>query len=139
MITKVRAYAPRLKRYVIGELHTGNKSSHIHPFIGSITSFEVDTATIGRCVGLEDVHGNTIFENHIVEFEYKTNENEILNMKGNFEWNQEELRYGINIINSEARAMGYECLSYDFMNMKKFNIVGDTEISSSVDDILCNM
>jgi len=81
---------------------------------------EIISKTIGEYTGKNDINKVKIFGNDIVTFDFQhmaINEN----LKGWLEYNEDELRWEINILNNSY----YTCLSFNNNKMKNFEIIGN--------------
>ena len=75
-----------------------------------------------------NVKGEIVKTDHdIVEFEYLIGKNDWLKLRGLFTFNDEELRYEINVYGKNAVKHDIICLSYDVYKMRKFKVIGNIE------------
>jgi hypothetical protein len=84
--------------------------------------YPVNKNSIGERVGLKDLQGKDIYDNHIVEFGFYR-EGLACRLKGKFSWNDDSLRYELDIFDNYE----FACLWYDNLRMGSFEIVGDYE------------
>ena len=81
--------------------------------------------TLNQNVGKEDIDSNPIYaDSSIVEFEYLEELHKSVTLVGVFTWNDDELRYEIDI---PEKLDPYVCLSYDSVKMSNFKVIGTVE------------
>lgn len=78
------------------------------PVSRTFNGIEVISGTVSRFVGLKDKHEREIYEGEKFKFKYKIELHKNIELIGSFCWNDDELRYEIDIEDSDE----YTCLSY---------------------------
>ena len=87
------------------------------------TSVIVSSFSVGQYIGLKDRNRKEIYEDHIVKFKYLKELDEAVDLIGVFRFNDDELRYEIDI---DPNDHGYVCLSYiGNGTMYDFEIIGN--------------
>ena len=73
-------------------------------------SLIVDPETVGRLIGKKDIKNTPIYEGDICKFKFMEEPNKPIELIGSFAWNDEDLRYEIDIYSNEYPE--YICLYY---------------------------
>ncbi len=78
--------------------------------------------TAYKSTGLMATNNKMVYaDSSIVEFEFLEELHKPVTLRGVFTWSDSELRYEIDIDDSYAP---YVCLSYDYVRMSKFKVIG---------------
>ncbi len=87
-------------------------------------SLIVDPETVGRLIGKKDIKNTPIYEGDICKFKFMEEPNKPIELIGSFAWNDEDLRYEIDIYSNEYPE--YICLYYiGNGQMYDFEIIGN--------------
>ena len=87
-------------------------------------SLIVDPETVGRLIGKKDIKNTPIYEGDIFKFKFMEEPNKPIELIGSFAWNDEDLRYEIDIYSNEYPE--YICLYYiGNGQMYDFEIIGN--------------
>lgn len=87
-------------------------------------SLIVDPETAGRFIGKKDIKNIPIYEGDIFKFKFMEEPNKPIELIGSFAWNDEDLRYEIDIYSNEYPE--YICLYYiGNGQMYDFEIIGN--------------
>ena len=110
----MREYEFRGKEKTIGWvygslLYFGANEYAIH-LLNAEGSLIVDPETVGRLIGKKDIKNTPIYEGDICKFKFMEEPNKPIELIGSFAWNDEDLRYEIDIYSNEYPE--YICLYY---------------------------
>ena len=124
----MREYEFRGKEKTIGWvygslLYFGANEYAIH-LLNAEGSLIVDPETVGRLIGKKDIKNTPIYEGDICKFKFMEEPNKPIELIGSFAWNDEDLRYEIDIYSNEYPE--YICLYYiGNGQMYDFEIIGN--------------